>query len=239
MNRNFFIQLAFAAHRVADALPQGEQIVKEIRESANEILTGLLLLVDKEVTRPEKKQDLLSQLERQIDILLVYLDRAEKQNWIHPGNFSLLETEYGKIRELLELFDGIPLQRIETPREQELGVKIEGEEREREKQIREEAPKIERKDEKPSFSASAVSEQATEQLMTPPRVESGLPLLSQRQRKIIEFLRAKENAQVWELQKVLPEVTKRTLRRDLDELLQKNLVERKGAWNAVSYELKS
>jgi len=230
MNRNFFIRLAFAAHRVADALPaspsqggpQEEQVAKEIRESANEILTGLLLLVDKEVTRPEKKQDLLSQLERQIDILLVYLDRAEKQNWIHPGNFSLLETEYGKIRELLELFDGIPLQRVETHRDQGPGVKVEEEEREK----------------KSSFSASAADKQTTGRLMTSVRVESGPLSLTQRQRKIIEFLRAKENAQVWELQKVLPEVTKRTLRRDLDELLSKNLVERKGAWNAVAYQLK-
>ena len=61
--------------------------------------------------------------------------------------------------------------------------------------------------------------------------------MSNRQRKIIEFLKAKDRAQVRELQKILPEVTKRTLRRDLDELLQKNLVARKGEWNMVSYEL--
>lgn len=235
MNRNFFIRLAFAAHRVVDALPQGEQIVKEIRESANEILAGLLLLVDKEVTRPEKKQDLLSQLERQIDILLVYLDRAEKQNWIHPGNFSLLETEYSKIRELLEIFDGIPVQRVDIPQEQRIGIRLEQTESEKPKQIVKEAPKIEgeKQEEKFSFATSAAD--------MPAKGETGQPMaqLTQRQRKIIEFLRAKENAQVWELQKVLPEVTKRTLRRDLDELLQKNLVERKGAWNAVSYELKS
>jgi len=62
--------------------------------------------------------------------------------------------------------------------------------------------------------------------------------LTERQQRIIDFLRTKHQAQVWELQKVLPQVTKRTLRRDLDELLQKNLVERKGEWNAVAYELK-
>ena len=62
--------------------------------------------------------------------------------------------------------------------------------------------------------------------------------LTDRQRKILEYLKAKENAQVWEIQKVVPEVTKRTLRRDLDELLQMDLVERKGEWNTVFYELK-
>jgi hypothetical protein len=63
--------------------------------------------------------------------------------------------------------------------------------------------------------------------------------LSERQRKILGILQNKEKTQVWELQKVLSEVTKRTLRRDLDDLLQHNLIERKGEWNAVFYRLKS
>lgn len=193
MNRNFFVRLAFAAHRVADALPQEEQIVKEIRETVNEILVDLILLMDKEVTRAEKKHDLLFGLERQIDILLVYLDRAKKEGWVNPENFSLLEAEYGKIRELLEIFEDVG-EPIAQKGEEEV------------------------KKEKPKLQEQSV--------------------LTERQRRIVEFLRTKENAQVWELQKVLPQVTKRTLRRDLDELLEKNLVARKGEWNAVSYGLK-
>ncbi|MBI2644455.1 MAG: DeoR family transcriptional regulator [Candidatus Wildermuthbacteria bacterium] len=62
-----------------------------------------------------------------------------------------------------------------------------------------------------------------------------LPL---RQRKILEILRNKEKIQVQEIQKIMPEVTKRTLRRDLDALLHLDLIERLGEWNAVSYKLK-
>jgi len=201
MNRNFFVRLAFAAHRVADALPQEEQIVQEIRDAANTILADLILLTDKEAVRAEKKRDLLFGLERQIDILLVYLGKAKKEGWVNPENFSVLEEEYGNIRDLLEIFEDVP--RPQGAKEKEA----------------KEPQKIEKNEEKPSLIEDRT-------------------LLSQRQKRIIEFLRVKENAQVWELQKVLPEVTKRTLRRDLDELLQKNLVERKGEWNAVSYELK-
>lgn len=61
--------------------------------------------------------------------------------------------------------------------------------------------------------------------------------ISSRQNRILELLRTKEKAQVWELQKVFPEVTKRTLRRDLDDLLEKKLVERHGEWNAVFYRM--
>ncbi len=64
------------------------------------------------------------------------------------------------------------------------------------------------------------------------------PVVSERQTKILNVLRNRSSTQVWELQKVLPEVTKRTLRRDLDDLLRMNLIERQGEWNAVSYRLK-
>ena len=64
------------------------------------------------------------------------------------------------------------------------------------------------------------------------------PNLSERQKKIIAILQTKEKVQVWELQKVLPEVTKRTLRRDLDELLRLNLIERQGEWNSIFYQLR-
>lgn len=61
--------------------------------------------------------------------------------------------------------------------------------------------------------------------------------LSSRQQKIVEFLKYKDKAQVWEFKRILPEVTKRTLRRDLDDLLQKGLVAREGEWNAIFYRL--
>ena len=224
MNRNFFVRLAFATHRVVDVLPSEEQIAHEIRETANTILADLILLTDKEAVRPEKKRDLLFGVERQIDILLVYLSRAKKEGWVNPENFSMLEEEYGKIRDLLEIFEDVPLHEGRSPQEQrsQEGIVLNPPQVAKEpgdKLRVKDLQKIEKNEEKSFFVEDRGS-------------------LTQRQKRIIEFLRVKENAQVWELQKVLPEVTKRTLRRDLDELLQKNLVERKGEWNAVSYGLK-
>jgi len=69
-------------------------------------------------------------------------------------------------------------------------------------------------------------------------VEKQEVALSERQKRIVGLLRQKEKIQVWELQKVLPQVTKRTLRRDLDDLLQKSIIERQGEWNSVFYQLK-
>jgi len=59
-----------------------------------------------------------------------------------------------------------------------------------------------------------------------------------RQGKILEFLKKNEKAQVMDLQVVLPDVTKRTIRRDLDELLGAEKITRLGEFNQVFYQLK-
>ena len=61
--------------------------------------------------------------------------------------------------------------------------------------------------------------------------------LNERQKKILNVLKSKKEAQVHDLQGVFPQVTKRTLRRDLDGLLKLSLVKRKGEWNKVFYVL--
>jgi len=62
-------------------------------------------------------------------------------------------------------------------------------------------------------------------------------VLNQRQRKILDILEEKEKIQVWQLKESFLEVSKRTLRRDLEELLKKGLVKRDGKWNEVFYVL--
>ena len=59
-----------------------------------------------------------------------------------------------------------------------------------------------------------------------------------RQQKILEVLNEKGRAQVWEIQKIFPEVTKRTLRRDFESLLNQDLIERMGERNETFYQIK-
>jgi len=60
-----------------------------------------------------------------------------------------------------------------------------------------------------------------------------------RQKKILEILKEKGTAQVWEMKKFFPGVSKRTLRRDFSALLRKGLVERVGEKNITFYRLKT
>ena len=62
-------------------------------------------------------------------------------------------------------------------------------------------------------------------------------IIPSRQQKILEVLKEKGRAQVWEIQKILPEVTKRTLRRDFESLLNQDLIERMGERNETFYQI--
>jgi len=59
-----------------------------------------------------------------------------------------------------------------------------------------------------------------------------------RQKIILDYLAQNNRAQVMDLQTVLPDVTKRTIRRDLDDLLEDEKIVRTGDFNQVSYQLK-
>jgi predicted HTH transcriptional regulator len=59
-----------------------------------------------------------------------------------------------------------------------------------------------------------------------------------RQRRIIEFLKEKGQAQVWEIQKIFPDISKRTIRRDFRSLLKQGSIERVGERNKTYYKMK-
>lgn len=62
---------------------------------------------------------------------------------------------------------------------------------------------------------------------------------SSRQEKILDFLKEKEKVQVSHLKEIFPQTSKRTLRRDLDDLMKKEKVKREGEWNQVFYKIKT
>lgn len=83
---------------------------------------------------------------------------------------------------------------------------------------------------KPLKKQNRPPEQSTE--------DSPLSVGNERCKRILEVLRQKEKAQIWEFKRIFPEVTKRTLRRDFEYLLRKGLVERMGEGKWTFYKLK-
>ena len=64
------------------------------------------------------------------------------------------------------------------------------------------------------------------------------PKNTRRRDRILEILKEKGKAQVWEFKEIFPGVTKRTLRRDFEKLLAQDLVERIGQRNQTHYQSK-
>lgn len=62
---------------------------------------------------------------------------------------------------------------------------------------------------------------------------------SERKGKILAFLKEKGSAQVWQVKQLLPEVSKRTLRRDFEDMLEQGLIERIGERNDTFYKIKT
>ena len=62
---------------------------------------------------------------------------------------------------------------------------------------------------------------------------------SDRQEKILEFLKENGRAQVWQIKQILPDVSKRTLRRDFENMLGNGKIERLGERNNTFYQIKT
>jgi hypothetical protein len=69
----------------------------------------------------------------------------------------------------------------------------------------------------------------------PEAKDSSRTVLRSRQATILEILKERGRIQVWELKKIFPEVSKRTLRRDFASLLAQGLIERQGERNQTFY----
>jgi len=63
--------------------------------------------------------------------------------------------------------------------------------------------------------------------------------IQNRQGKIMNLLKENGGIQVWQVKKVFPEVSKRTLRRDFENMLKQGLIERVGERNDTFYKIKT
>jgi len=160
--------------------------------------------------------------EDDIDVLLGYLWIGKMQGWLNSVNFLIISNEYEKIT--LQLRSG---QEKAAPSAHKVGETGE--------------PRPEGREIEPGIGNNSVPQiekpkTAPEPVLTNTEPETPFSL-SGRQSKILDFLNKNEKAQVMDLRTILPDVTKRTIRRDLDELLEVGKIVRLGDFNQVYYKL--
>jgi len=241
MNSDFFVRLTLATHKVADILPQQDVLAVQMKDSANKLLGVLILLTQENPVSKEQKQGALPKAIRELGVLIAYLNYAKRTTQVSPENFLVLEREYNELGNFLrQLHQNIGAAESEihpAPQRQIHGLSD---------ILRAGSSAGLRKDPESvpnhaqSKASNTLAAESTRQNRAVPTVskEVSQEELSPRQGRILELMRNKPKVQVWELQKVLPEVTKRTLRRDLDNLLQRSLIIRQGEWNEVFYQIR-
>ncbi len=153
--------------------------------------------------------------ERDLNILNCFFEVAKEQNWLNQDEILALQKEYANLAEELKK---------NNPEENE-DIK--------------DCPSIFDAATQASEQEGVRPESKKEDFSVLPQSPMFLPPANmERQEKILSFLREQGRAQVWQIKQILPEVTKRTLRRDFENLLRRGLIERVGERNNTFYQIK-
>ena len=83
------LDLVMAVYRVTKLFPEGEVLIGQIRKTANEILSEIILRRNKEIIK-------------HIQIILNYFEIAKDQKWIKDANFDILTREYNGVLNSIE-----------------------------------------------------------------------------------------------------------------------------------------
>ncbi len=260
MDKSYFIELTNKLYRLTLFFPQKEPLRDKVRGTADEILSDLTIIL--EGVKHEKREAAF-RVERNLQILDTLLELSKRQHWIETEEIERVQENYTQIRKEVEEFNdmsrrqmlrrgiGREMQNLieadiskggETPftsnEKKEENYKKEQESQERrEEPSRPErtSPRSEAQQTRPHSQEKKPSEeQPSNKKATPPQKDE--TKLNKRQKKILGVLRKKGGKmQVRDFQEILPDATKRTLRRDLSEMVEKKFIKRTGKGNTTYY----
>ena len=219
-------KLTGMVYRILDFLPDNDPLKNRAKEKALSILEALPFVM--QGGQAENLQPILAVIDN-LRVMEDYLKIIKMQGWVDGVNFLILTSEYEKIKNLVEaakrsIMDSRGYQK---GRIMAIGKEVLGEDRLRTAVAKEDA----------SVRLAAFRDDAEKIVRNRQEKMEGLKDYSKRQTKILEILSVKQKAQVADIIKELPNVTKRTIRRDLNDLLKKGSVVRVGQWNQVFYKV--
>jgi len=213
VDKSNLVQLTNYLYKLTVLFPKKEPLRYKAREAASDILIDFINReVDSENFSDKKEEEVKEReirIKSNLSILKGFLDIAKEQKWASIPAIEEIKREYDKIEEEL-------------------------------KENRNFAEK-ERELEKLDFSlkpkAAPVSDSAEEQIDLP-EVKKEVKL-GPRKNKILELMKRREKVQVGQVCQMFPKTSKRTLRRDFRNLLERGLIERAGESSETFYRLKT
>lgn len=216
MENDKFLKLTNTVYKVLEFFPESDPLKNRAKDRALTIMEHLIVINETSGWASFQKEKVKSQLLEDIDALLGYLWIGKTQGWLSSSNFLIIANEYEKIKK-------------ESKPIIELTQKLPG--------ILDKSPAVAGQFDEPA-SISPLANLGGEMVSISDRQNPPSREVTARQGKILEFLKNNEKAQVMDLQKILPDITKRTIRRDLDELLEMNKIARLGEFNQIFYKIK-
>ena len=206
---NDFVKITNAAYRILDFFPDSDPLKNKAKEKVLSILENLTLISDAKGWISLKKEKVSADLLDDIEVLESYLKLAKYQGFIDNINFLIITKEYSKIKEQISPPKGVVRQSLEIVS----------------------APK--ETQEKLLLGQTLKDSPKGQQIMEVNKNDK--EEYSERQVKILQILTEQGKAQVSDIIKELPDITKRTIRRDLDNLLKRGKIMRVGEFNQIFY----
>ncbi len=216
MDKRYFIELTNRVYRLTLFFPKKEPLRHHMRSVADEILTDLVIILEGD---PRERREAAFNVERNAEVLNTLFELAKVQKWVEERSINEIQDSYLTIQREVEEFNALPRREREEKVVKELqtagGIH--------------ENPKEEPKEEQ------QLKEEKTEAREEPVK-QDRKKKLNPRQEKILEMLKSKEKLQVKDIQEVIPQATKRTLRRDLGDLVEQRMIKRVGKGNVTYYQ---
>jgi len=218
MDQRDFVKLTSALYRVTDLFPDQEPLKFGLRERSLKILSLLSpyhFSDDTNLDRVVAEESL-----KEVQALRSLLAVSQGQRWVNEINLILLDQEYGRLEDRLE---SVVKRRPESV----------------DKSIEKPAPK---KNTTNSYQApqpkksvpSELKPNRTYDLNTGREVDQAP---TERQEKILQMIRQQPRIQMRQIQEELTDVTSRTLRRDLESLVQQQKIVRVGRGTGTFYRV--
>ncbi|MBM3206284.1 MAG: DeoR family transcriptional regulator [Candidatus Staskawiczbacteria bacterium] len=214
-----FIKIINSTYRLLDFFPDNDPLKGKSKEKALKILENLALVSESIGWSSLKNERVKIELSDDIEILKGYLQLGKYQGWIGGINYLILNKELDelliKMRPIKTATVGVIGHQLNTKINLNDSVEAKKEDTKKQTKIREDLKK--------EISILKNIDQPGK--------------ISERQEKILKIISNKGDVQVADIIKQIPNITKRTIRRDMDDLLNKAKIIRRGEWNKVSYQI--
>lgn len=221
MDQRDFVKLTSALYRVTDLFPDQEPLKIGLRERSLKVLNLLSPYHFSDDTNLESA--VAEESLKEVQALRSLLAVSQDQRWVNEINLILLDQEYGRLEDRLK---SIVTQKSSS-RQDDVPKPVTPAFRSEPARFNRLAPK--------EPIPRELKPNRTYDINTGQEVDSAMP--SERQERILRMIRQHPRIQMRQIQEELTDVTSRTLRRDLESLVQQGKITRVGRGTGTFYRV--